>query len=68
MVANKVDDFAQEADSATLWGLGFGEPYPVSALHGRGVADLLDHVMDTLPGVLHRSRAWSAPAAPAASP
>ena len=31
MVANKVDDFAQEADSATLWGLGFGEPYPVSA-------------------------------------
>ncbi|WP_457966708.1 ribosome biogenesis GTPase Der [Arthrobacter sp. D1-29] len=49
MVANKVDDFAQEADSATLWGLGFGEPYPVSALHGRGVADLLDHVMDTLP-------------------
>src|SRR5918994_3831537 len=49
MVANKVDDFAQEADSAALWGLGFGEPYPVSALHGRGVADLLDHVMDTLP-------------------
>ena len=40
---------AQEADSATLWGLGFGEPYPVSALHGRGVADLLDHVMDVLP-------------------
>jgi GTP-binding protein len=49
LVANKVDDFAQEADSAVLWGLGFGEPYPVSALHGRGVADLLDHVMDTLP-------------------
>jgi GTPase len=49
MVANKVDDFAQEADSAALWGLGFGEPYPVSALHGRGVADLLDHVMDVLP-------------------
>ncbi len=50
MVANKVDDFAQEADSAALWGgLGFGQPYPVSALHGRGVADLLDHVMDTLP-------------------
>ena len=49
MVANKVDDFAQEADAAALWGLGFGEPYPVSALHGRGVGDLLDAVMDTLP-------------------
>jgi GTP-binding protein len=48
-VANKVDDFAQEADSAALWGLGFGEPYPVSALHGRGVADLLDQVMEVLP-------------------
>jgi GTPase len=45
----EMDDCAQEADSATLWGLGFGEPYPVSALHGRGVADLLDHVMDVLP-------------------
>jgi GTP-binding protein len=49
LVANKVDDFAQEADAAVLWGLGFGQPYPVSAMHGRGVADLLDAVMDVLP-------------------
>ena len=27
---------AAEADAATLWSLGLGEPYPVSALHGRG--------------------------------
>ncbi|NMR30095.1 ribosome biogenesis GTPase Der [Crystallibacter degradans] len=49
LVANKVDDMAQEADASTLWGLGFGEPYPVSALHGRGTADMLDAVMDVLP-------------------
>ena len=49
LVANKVDDIAQEADSATLWSLGFGQPYPVSALHGRGTADLLDDVMEKLP-------------------
>jgi GTP-binding protein len=49
LVANKVDDFAQESDAAVLWGLGFGQPYPVSAMHGRGVADLLDAAMEVLP-------------------
>ncbi|WP_077489564.1 ribosome biogenesis GTPase Der [Sinomonas mesophila] len=49
LVANKVDDFAQEADAAVLWGLGFGQPWPVSALHGRGVADLLDAALEVLP-------------------
>ena len=49
VVANKVDDQRQEADAAALWNLGLGEPWPVSALHGRGVADLLDHVLTVLP-------------------
>lgn len=49
LVANKVDDFNQEAEAASLWGLGFGQPWPVSALHGRGTADLLDAVMEKLP-------------------
>ncbi|MFM8927494.1 MAG: ribosome biogenesis GTPase Der [Rhodoluna sp.] len=49
LVANKVDDERQEADAATLWSLGLGQPYPVSALHGRGVADLLDEVLKALP-------------------
>jgi GTP-binding protein len=31
--------------------LGLGEPYPVSALHGRGVADLLDIILKDLPQV-----------------
>jgi len=49
LVANKVDSERQEADVSALWSLGLGEPWPVSALHGRGVADLLDHVIKTLP-------------------
>jgi GTPase len=49
LVANKVDDLRQEAYIGELWGLGLGEPWAVSALHGRGVADLLDEVMRMLP-------------------
>ncbi|MFC4224857.1 ribosome biogenesis GTPase Der [Lysinibacter cavernae] len=49
LVANKVDDARQEPEIAALWSLGLGEPHPVSALHGRGVADLLDMVMEKLP-------------------
>ena len=51
LVANKVDDSRAESDAASLWSLGLGEPYPVSALHGRGSGDLLDVVVDLLPAV-----------------
>ncbi len=49
LVGNKVDDIQLESDASVLWGLGLGEPWPVSAAHGRGVADMLDKVMDVLP-------------------
>ncbi|MFM6968128.1 MAG: ribosome biogenesis GTPase Der [Microbacteriaceae bacterium] len=51
LVANKVDDARQEPEAAALWSLGLGNPWPVSALHGRGVADLLDKVLTVLPEV-----------------
>jgi GTPase len=51
LAANKVDDARAEADAAALWSLGLGEPYPVSALHGRGSGDLLDAVVAVLPDV-----------------
>ena len=51
LVANKVDDSRQEPEAAALWNLGLGEPHPVSAIHGRGVADLLDDIMKVLPAV-----------------
>ncbi len=49
LVANKVDDSRVEADAAMLWSLGLGQPWPVSALHGRGSGDVLDAVLDVLP-------------------
>lgn len=49
LAANKVDDQRAEAEAALLWNLGLGEPYSVSALHGRGSGDLLDAVLDALP-------------------
>ncbi|MFZ0141559.1 MAG: ribosome biogenesis GTPase Der [Aeromicrobium sp.] len=49
LAANKVDDQRGELEAASLWNLGLGEPYPVSALHGRGSGDLLDAVLEALP-------------------
>ena len=49
LAANKVDDARQEADAAMMWNLGLGEPYPVSAMHGRGTGDLLDALLAVLP-------------------
>ncbi|GFG48911.1 ribosome biogenesis GTPase Der [Mycolicibacterium agri] len=51
LAANKVDTERGEADAAALWSLGLGEPHPISAMHGRGVADLLDEVVAALPAV-----------------
>ena len=49
LVANKVDDERAELEATRLWSLGLGEPYTVSALHGRGSGDLLDVVLSALP-------------------
>jgi GTPase len=51
LAANKVDSERGESDAAALWSLGLGEPYAVSAMHGRGVGDLLDAVVGALPQV-----------------
>ena len=51
LIANKVDDVRQEPEAASLWALGLGQPWPVSALHGRGVADLLDAILKDLPEI-----------------
>jgi GTP-binding protein len=48
LVANKVDDVNREPLVWELLSLGLGEPYPVSALHGRGTGDLLDAVVEHL--------------------
>ena len=49
LVVNKADNDRREADRWEFLSLGVGEPYPVSALHGRRAGDLLDEVLDALP-------------------
>ena len=49
VVTNKVDDTNREASTWEFMSLGLGEPFPVSALHGRGTGDLLDAVVAALP-------------------
>lgn len=51
LVANKIDNAADESDAYSLWNLGLGEPIFVSALHGRGSGDLLDLLISQLPEV-----------------
>jgi len=49
LVANKADTPKRERDSSELFALGLGEPFAVSALHGRGVGDLLDVLTEDFP-------------------
>jgi GTPase len=64
LCANKVDGPTGEADAAYLWGLGLGEPHPVSALHGRGTGDLLDVVLEALPEAPEQTFGGARPGGP----
>lgn len=61
LAANKVDDVGREADAAGLWNLGLGEPFPVSAFHGRGVGELLDRIVELLPSTTAEPEAVGPP-------
>jgi GTP-binding protein len=49
LVANKVETAEMDLDVHALYRLGFGEPYLISAEHGRGIGDMLDAVLEALP-------------------
>ena len=49
LAANKVDNQRQEDEAVEWYSLGMGEPWPVSAMHGRNIGDLLDMVVESLP-------------------
>lgn len=49
LVANKFESESQWGDVAEFYGLGLGDPWPVSALHGRGGADVLDEILRVFP-------------------
>jgi len=54
VLANKIDDPSQEGLALEFHRLGFGEPFPVSALHGAYTGDLLDEILERLPGGAER--------------
>jgi GTPase len=49
VAVNKADNARRELDAAEFYALGWDETYPISAAHGRGVAELLDAVVVALP-------------------
>jgi GTP-binding protein len=49
VAANKVDEGTQQGLAAEFYGLGLGEPVPVSATQGLGTGDLLDQIVERLP-------------------
>ena len=50
VLANKIDDPRKDLEAVEFHKLGLGDPFPLSALHGHGTGDLLDRVVDMLPG------------------
>jgi GTPase len=50
LLANKIDDPAQDAAALEFHRLGLGDPIPISAVHGHGTGDLLDAILELLPG------------------
>lgn len=49
LAVNKIDNIADQETHLDFYAIGLGDPYPVSALHGYGVADLLDEITAVLP-------------------
>ncbi len=49
VAVNKADNAKRELDAAEFWALGWDQTWPISAAHGRGVADLLDEIVLALP-------------------
>ncbi|RBP99277.1 bifunctional cytidylate kinase/GTPase Der [Bifidobacterium xylocopae] len=61
LAVNKLDTTNADYSASEFWKLGMGEPHPISAMHGRGVGDLLDAALaeleraETTSGLLTRS-------------
>ena len=49
LVANKAESREREFNALQFYELGLGDPIPVSALHGKGIVDLLEAIVERLP-------------------
>lgn len=61
LVANKFDSPQQYADLSLFYSLGLGDPWPVSALHGNGSADVLDEMLKLFPETPRQTSITSGP-------
>jgi len=57
LVANKTDNRAREGEVTQFYELGLGDPFPLSAYHGHGVADLMDALLTLVPSAVEDSPA-----------
>jgi GTP-binding protein len=53
LAVNKCENEKRRAEAIEFYELGFGEPYPISAIHGTGVGNLLDLLFETLHDLIH---------------
>jgi GTP-binding protein len=49
LAVNKMDNPEMQETIYEYYALGFGEPFPISGAHGRGLGDLLDEVVGYFP-------------------
>jgi len=49
VAVNKSDNAKRELEAAEFFALGWEQTHPIAAIHGRGVADLLDEIVLALP-------------------
>jgi GTP-binding protein len=51
LLTNKADNERRREAAVGFYELGLGEPIAISAVHGHGVADVLDMLVETLPSI-----------------
>lgn len=56
VITNKADNPGRDSFANEFYELGLGEVFPISSLHGRGVADVLDLVVNHLPDVIESDK------------
>lgn len=56
LAVNKADNPEQRTDIYDFYSLGLGEPIPVSSVHGTGIGDLLDKIVDAFPKDLDKKK------------
>ncbi len=52
VAANKADVLKHEVDAVEFYGLGLGQVFAISAIHGAGIGDMLDAVTDAIKDVV----------------